>query len=89
MNEPGHGSEHYSMTLEWDPRDDIFIATVPKLPGCRTFGRTREDAVRQGQEVLELWINDARAHGDPIPPPRDFSPRPLSVRGADVVGMDQ
>ena len=46
----------YSMVLEWDGRGDIFVVTVPELAGCRTHGRTYEEAVRQGYKdavVLE------------------------------------
>ena len=66
--------DHYSMILEWDPRDDIYIATVPELPGCRTHGATLEEAVANGREAMELWIDSARKWGDPIPPPQYFSP---------------
>ncbi len=64
---------HYSMTIEWDPRDNIYIATVPELPGCRTHGATLEEAVANGREVTALWIESARAYGDPLPVPRWFS----------------
>ena len=67
--------EHYSMILEWDPRSDIYIATVPELPGCRTHGATLEEAVKNGRDALELWVDAAREDGDPIPRPRHFTPR--------------
>lgn len=62
----------YSMILEWDPRDDIYIATVPDLVGCRTHGDTLEEAVRQGRDALESWIDAAREEGWEIPAPRYF-----------------
>jgi predicted RNase H-like HicB family nuclease len=62
------------MVLEWDPRDGIYIATVPELPGCRTHGATLEEAVKNGREAMELWIDSARKWGDPIPQPRFFAP---------------
>ena len=61
---------HYSMNLEWDPEDQIFVVTVPELPGCRTHGATYEDAVRQGRDAIESWIDAAQAWGRPVPPPR-------------------
>ncbi len=60
------------MILEWDPRDNIFVVTTPELPGCRTHGTSWEEAVMKAQEAVDLWINSARAHGDPIPPPKFF-----------------
>jgi predicted RNase H-like HicB family nuclease len=64
---------HYSMILEWDPEDAIYVVTVPELPGCRTHGRTYEEAARQGQDAIESWIDAARAWGTPIPAPRVFA----------------
>jgi predicted RNase H-like HicB family nuclease len=64
---------HYSMNIEWDPRDDIFVVTVPELPGCQTHGKTYEQAVQKGQEAITGWISAARAWGDRVPPPRLFT----------------
>jgi predicted RNase H-like HicB family nuclease len=75
----------YSMILEWDPRDNIYIATVPELPGCRTHGETLEEAVKNGREVIELWIASARKWGDPIPPPRFFTPVVVDAPEAEAV----
>ena len=36
----------------------------------RTHGKTYEEAVRQGRDAIASWIDDARASGDPIPPPK-------------------
>ena len=52
---------HYSMVIEWDPEDQIYVVTVPELPGCRTHGQTYEDAVRHGQEAIESWIEAAQS----------------------------
>ena len=61
------------MIIEWSDEDNAFIVTVPELPGCRTHGATYEDAVKQGQDAIEGWLDAARADGDPIPKPRTFS----------------
>lgn len=59
----------YAMQLEWDPDDRIFVATVPELPGCRTHGRTRAEAVRNGEEAIAAWLGGAKRFGDSIPAP--------------------
>ncbi len=49
--------EHYSMVIQWSEEDKAYIVTVPELPGCKTHGDTYEEAVRNGREVIELWID--------------------------------
>jgi predicted RNase H-like HicB family nuclease len=65
--------DHYSMILEWDPEDEIFVVTVPELPGCRTHGSTREEALKQGRDAIESWIEAARAWNVSVPRPREFA----------------
>ncbi len=61
---------HYSMIIEWDPEDRIYVVQVPELPGCVTHGSTYEEAVRQGQDAIESWIDAEHYWGNPIPPPK-------------------
>lgn len=61
---------HYSMVIQWSERDQAFLVNVPELPGCKTHGDTYEEALKNAQEVIELWIEDAQAHGEAIPSPR-------------------
>ncbi|TMC21213.1 MAG: type II toxin-antitoxin system HicB family antitoxin [Chloroflexi bacterium] len=62
-------AKHYSMIIQSDPRDAIYIVTVPELPGCRTHGATYEEAIKNALEAIELWIMDAEDAGEPIPAP--------------------
>jgi predicted RNase H-like HicB family nuclease len=66
-------NEHYSLVIEWSDADDAYIVTVPELPGCCTHGATYEEAVRQGQDAIDSWIDAQRASGRPIPAPRVFA----------------
>jgi predicted RNase H-like HicB family nuclease len=61
---------HYSMIIQWDDRDDIFVVTVPELPGCMTHGETYEEAVQQGKDAIESWLMVSRELGTPIPLPQ-------------------
>lgn len=61
---------HYSMIIEWDARDEIYVVTVPELPGCQTHGATYEEAVQQGQDAIETWIAGAIEDGKNIPAPK-------------------
>jgi predicted RNase H-like HicB family nuclease len=47
---------HYSMVIQWDPRDDIYVVTVPELLGCVTHGSTYEEAIAQGQDAIDTWV---------------------------------
>ena len=59
----------YSMTIQWSEEDQAFIVTLPEFPNCHTQGATYEEAVKNGQEVLELVIESYREEGTPLPEP--------------------
>ena len=65
MKEP-----HYSMIIQWDEDDKIFVVSVPELPGCMTHGKTYEEAAKQGKEAIEGWLQVASNLGWSIPQPR-------------------
>ena len=60
----------YSLVIQWDDEDKIYIISVPELPGAKTHGKTYDEAIKNALEVIELWIDAAKAAGRPIPPPR-------------------
>jgi predicted RNase H-like HicB family nuclease len=60
------------MFIQWSDEDQVYVVTVPELPGCITHGDTYEVAAQQGQDAIESWIMAALADNDPIPPPRTF-----------------
>jgi len=47
--------------------DGGYVAVVPSLPGCVSQGDTREEALKNIEEAAELYIEDVRATGDPLP----------------------
>lgn len=49
--------------------DGGYFAVVPDLPGCTAHGATAEEAVREAQVALELWLEVAREDGDILPEP--------------------
>ena len=49
-----------------------YTVEVPSLSGCISQGDTVEEALANIQEAVELWIEDAEAHGEPIP--EDYLP---------------
>ncbi len=48
-------------------RDGLWFVVVPSLPGCISRGATREAAVRNAAEAVDLWGEARRNRGEPIP----------------------
>ncbi len=56
----------YTVVLEQE-QDGGYVAIVPALPGCVSQGDSREAAVANIREAIELYLDDCREAGDPIP----------------------
>lgn len=56
----------YVVVLE-DGEDGWVVARVPSLPGVVTQGRTREEALANAREAIEVTIEDMRARGEDLP----------------------
>ena len=60
----------YEVIIYWSTEDQAFIAEVPELPGCMAHGPSQEEALRNANEAVQLWVDTARDFGDPIPEPK-------------------
>ena len=60
----------YEIILYWSNADDAFVAEVPELPGCAAHGDSQENALKNINQAMELWIDTAKEAGDPIPEPK-------------------
>lgn len=49
--------------------DNYWVAHAPSLPGCHSQGKTREEAIKNIKEAIELYIETCISFGDPIPVP--------------------
>lgn len=47
--------------------DGGYVAIVPVLPGCVSQGGTRDEALMNIREAIELYVEDCLAFGDPVP----------------------
>lgn len=74
-------THRYHINLFWSQPDGCWIADVPDLPGCSAHGETPAEAVDEVSLAIELWLDTARAHGDPIPEAR-YSPAIYAIRRA-------
>jgi predicted RNase H-like HicB family nuclease len=50
----------YTVILQKE-EDGGYVATVPILPGCVSQGDSREEALRNIEEAIEVYLEDVRA----------------------------
>ena len=63
----------YSMVIQWSDEDELFLVTIPEFSErvvmpC-THGKTREEAISNGEEVIEMYLEAWQAEGELIPEP--------------------
>ncbi len=56
----------YTVILQRES-DGGYVATVPTLPGCVSQGDFREQALKNIEEAIEVYLEDMRAAGEQIP----------------------
>jgi predicted RNase H-like HicB family nuclease len=56
----------YTVVLEREA-DGGYVVSVPALPECVSQGDTRAEALVNIREAIELYIEDCRDAGDPVP----------------------
>lgn len=44
-----------------------YHAWCPALPGCHVQGETKEEALRNLREAIELYVESLKAHGENVP----------------------
>lgn len=64
----------YEIILYWSDIDQVVIAEVPELPGCKTHGDTYEQALAMAQDAIQGWTEVVREAGQPIPDPKGRRP---------------
>ena len=63
----------YSMIIQWSDEDRLFLVTIPEFNDrvvmpC-THGVTRQEAIANGEEVIEMYLEAWKAEGEVIPQP--------------------
>ena len=56
----------HTVVLERDS-DGGFVVAVPLLPGCISQGNGRDEALANICEAIELYVEDCRLSGYPVP----------------------
>ena len=60
----------YEMIVWWNEDDAAYVVDVPELPGCMAHGKTRQEAIKNGEDAIAFWIKTAKQDGLEIPQPR-------------------
>jgi predicted RNase H-like HicB family nuclease len=47
--------KHFPIIIEQD-KDGVFIVECPILKGCRSYGRTVDEALENIREAIEVWL---------------------------------
>ena len=63
----------YTILIQYDSVDRIYIASVPELQGCMAHGKTQEEALQEVSIVYEMWMEEAKLLGKEIPEPALFA----------------
>ncbi len=57
----------YTLKAPCPETEDMYLAEVPVLPGCRAWGTTAEEALFILEGVAADYIASCEEHGDPLP----------------------
>ncbi|MEH1933493.1 MAG: type II toxin-antitoxin system HicB family antitoxin [Nostoc sp.] len=53
----------YTMIIQWSDEDQLFLVTIPEFADRvimpYTHGKTREEAIQNGEEVIEMYLSDS------------------------------
>ena len=71
------GKRHYTVLLERE-EEGGYHAFCPALKGCHSQGETLEEALANIREAIELYLEDLKAEGEPIPE-EDILIKPIEV----------
>lgn len=60
---------NYGLEIFWSAEDEGYIATCPDFPGLSAFGETREEAAKEAEIALGLFVEEYEEKGKPLPEP--------------------
>ena len=68
-----------TVILHPDTESDYWIAECPSLPVCVSQGKTRQEALTNIKEAIELHIECLREMGLSVPPDIEAVPLPIAI----------
>ncbi len=69
----------YVFPVVVEPDEDVWRAYVPELEtkGAATWGKTKEEALKNIQEVAQMVVEEMLEDGEPLPPSVTVSDKPV------------
>ena len=67
LDDEGQHRLPYTLRAPSEETEDMYLAEVPLLPGCRAWGDTAEEALFNLEGVAVAFIASYEEHGDPLP----------------------
>lgn len=67
----------YTVVVSRDPEGAAFVADVPALRGCHTWGRSEKEAYRRAVDAIETYLEALRFLGEA--PPVEVSARRVAA----------
>ena len=68
----------YSMVIQWSDEDQAYLVTLPDWASAVlqpvTHGDSYAEAAQNGQEVLDMLVEEAQRKGQPLPPVQALQP---------------
>ena len=60
-------SHRFTVLLERDADDDVWVSYVPSLGNLSTYGASREEVLEQTREAILGYLEAASKEGIPVP----------------------
>ena len=57
----------FTVVLSYDTESRTYSASVPALPGCHTWGRTKTQAYRNALDAIDTYLEAMGKLGEPVP----------------------
>lgn len=71
----------YHINLFWSDEDECWIADVPDLKFCSAHGKTAEEAAREIEIAMKLWLEVSAERGEK-PPLARYRPSTQTAKAA-------
>jgi predicted RNase H-like HicB family nuclease len=62
-----HKENIMRQVIIYSGEDGYFVAECPSLPGCISQGKTREEAIENIREAIQLYIEVLELENQPVP----------------------